>query len=433
MAKPNMTQTIRRARNVINALADNVAWKMPLQRTTRDAVAILNPSLARQKKYTPTRSRAQYRMAEDVVGFNPVKSYKTKRRDALIGALGAGAVTGIAANNYRANKKEQERMARLTAEQKAQQKAQQQAQDDMFNRKDNLVYRQQWQDKAFNDYQLKNPVKRGTAIASALQDVQQKIKNKIYPDKGKYVTNGGAIDNVSNKLKLLETDPQNPNFVYDFNNMMRNIPDDSTDVYEMVTTMGAGKPVARMVASTKRPKITMPNITPEQFSASKPNENMSLEDLQNVANAFNSMVGLTAQGNRFQTLSFEKPINSQAPNRGSSTAKRMTKKKTINKYTQQPKRMSNISQRYPEYVRLPKAPAQETLGQKYKARFNRVLSFIESLHPDHLNQTIENHLMPKKRDAKLRNDLNRIREKNASQYKQILQGYYDAKNKGYIK
>jgi hypothetical protein len=39
MAKLNVRQTVRRARNVINALADNVAWKMPLQRTTRDAVA----------------------------------------------------------------------------------------------------------------------------------------------------------------------------------------------------------------------------------------------------------------------------------------------------------------------------------------------------------------------------------------------------------
>jgi hypothetical protein len=329
MAKLNVRQTVRRARNVINALADNVAWQMPLQRTTRDAVAILNPSLAREKKYTPTRSRAQYRMAEDIVGFNPVKSYKTTRRDAMIGALGAGAVAGALASNYRANKKEQERMARLTAEQQAQQKAKQKAQEDAFNRKDNLVYRQQWQDRAFNNYQLKNPVKGGTAVASALQDVQQKIKNKIYPDKGKYVTNSGSIDTISNKLKLLENDPQNPNFVYDFNNMMRNIPDDSTDVYEMVTTMGAGKPIARMTASTKRPKATMPNITPEQFSALKPNETMSLADLQNAADAFNSMVGITAQGNRFQTLSFEKPINLQAPNRGSSTAKRMTKKKYV--------------------------------------------------------------------------------------------------------
>jgi hypothetical protein len=458
MARINVKQTMRRLNNVTNAIADNIAWQMPQKRSTRDAIAILNPSLARRKGYTPAFNRAQYKNSSIVSEFNPIKEYKENRKNPFLSAGTAATLGGIgAALGYALNEQNKQQQ-----QSQKQNKLNQKMRDAYVNTSNarlrakypnmfastmdefNQYSNKKTEDKEANNfrvnYKIENAPKGGPAFAAGIQDLNQKIKNKIHPDKKYYVNDNGAITHIKHKIREMRFSPDNPINKYDFDTMASRLPDDSTDVYEIVRS-SVGMPVLRTIYSAKQPPIKVPNATIKDLKSGPSfSPNMSAQDIKNTLQNFfdvsNSVMALEVPlkgKKRYMELQADDPINFQAPNRGSGTAKRMTtKKKTINKNTQ-PKRMSNISQRYPEYVRLPKLPARESAQKKLLANKNRFFSFVESLHPERLKQTIEYHMMPNKRNEKLRNDMNRTRANNLSLYQKIYQGYLEAKNKGYIK
>ena len=322
---------VRSVKNTVQNIADQILWNTPLTRSQRDAIAILNPTLAGKKKYTPKYTRGEYRRASAITESNPITAYKQKRQNAVGTSLASGVIAGLGALGAKSyadmqNAKEQEQR-RVAREQKAQEdnKYQQRYESD---REWNTKVKQKWQDESFGRYKLKNPVSGGTAVASALQNVSQKIKNRMHPDKGMYVTEAGVVRPASERVRSALQDPFNPENVYNFNAMMANIPQDSTDEYTMVSSGGVGKPIARITATTKRPKVTVDPSMIGSITNNPDVSNMSLAELKKLAEAFNSFMGAQS-GNRFQQLEFVKPVNPQAPNKGSATAKRMTKGKQM--------------------------------------------------------------------------------------------------------
>ena len=464
---------IRRTRNAVNNVVDRVSLMLSPSRTERDAIAILNPSLGLK----PTRTRGEYRQAARINDFDPVRSYQGKRKERIATAFATGALVGTGAKLYSDAKQradaERTRVAReLQAQQLQQENAYQQRYD--ANRKWNTQVKQKWQDEAFGRYELKKPASGGTAVAAALQDVQQKIKNRIHPNSDMYVTEYGAIRPASERVKNAMQDPYNPENVYNFNSMMANIPQDSTDEYTMVSTVGAGKPVARITATSKRPKVTTDTSLLTTLNNKPDPATMSLAELQKLAETFNSFMG-AQQGNRFQRLEFVKPINTQISNRGSGTAKRMTKEKqmtnnTITKRLIRPKLIGSSyldmrfkqrisgrtglstekpmtrktnkygtsvrkadSQRYPAYVRLPKAPATSDGKSRLLTMRNRLFSAIDALREDP-SRTLKNAITSEStKSRRLQADMIDTFMKNPDFYNKIRQGYEEARRKGYIR
>lgn len=460
---------LRQARNAVKNVADRIALTTPLSRTERDAIAILNPSLGLK----PTRTRGEYRQASRINDFDPVRSYQGKRKERIATAFTTGILAGAGAKLYSDTKQrtdaERNRIAREAQEQ--QDKSYQQRYE--ANRDFNTRVKQGWQDEAFNRYKLNNPVSGGPAIASALQDVQQKIKNRIYPNKGTYITEAGAIRPASERVKSAMQDPYSPEHVYNFNSMMANIPQDSTDEYTMVSSSGAGKPVARITATSNRPKVTVSTSLLDTMRNKPDIKNMSLAELQDFAETFNSFMG-TQPGNRFQRLEFLNPVKPSS-SRGSATTKRMTKgeqmtNNTTTKRLIRPKLIGSSyldmrfkqrisgrtglstekpmtrktnkygttvrkadSQRNPAYVRLPKSPATSDANDYRLAQRNRMRSTVNSFIENPINAML-NLIIPE--DIKVRQlkaDMLEEYKKNPAFYNKIRQGYFDARNKGYIR
>lgn len=469
---------LRQARNAVKNVADRIALTTPLSRTERDAIAILNPSLGLK----PTRTRGEYRQAARINDFDPVRSYQGKRKERIATAFATGALAGAGAKLYSdAKQRTDAERNRIARESQAQQeKAYQQRYE--ANRNFNTRIKQQWQDEAFGynkelgydtGFRLKNPVSGGTAVAAALQDVQQKIKNRIHPNKDMYVTEYGAIRPASERVKSAIQDPFNAENVYNFNSMMANIPQDSTDEYTMVASSGAGKPVARITATSNRPKVTV-NTSLLDTMRNKPDvKNMSLAELQDFAETFNSFMG-TQPGNRFQTLEFLNPVKPSS-SRGSATTKRMTKgeqmtNNTTTKRLIRPKLIGSSyldmrfkqrisgrtglstekpmtrktnkygttvrkadSQRNPAYVRLPKAPATSDANTRRLAQRNRIRSAVDAFM-ENPGRAMLNTITPERTKVRrLQEDMLATYMKNPEFYNKIRQGYFDAKGKGYIR
>lgn len=463
---------LRQARNAVKNVADRIALTTPISRTERDAIAILNPSLGLK----PTRTRGEYRQAARINDFDPVSAYRGKRKERIGTAIAAGTLAGVGARMYVDAKQrsdaEQKRIARELQAQQAQQ-AKDAKQRYEANRKWNTQTRQKWQDEAFNRYQLQNPVSGGTAVASALQDVTQKIKNRTHPNKDMYITEFGAIRPMSERVKIALQDPFNPENMYNFNSMMANIPQDSTDEYTMVTSGGSGKPIARVTATSKRPKVTVNTSWVNSMQKNPDLNTMSLSELQNLAETFNSFMG-TQSGNRFQTLEFLNPVKPSS-SRGSATTKRMTKggqmtNNTTTKRLIRPKLIGSSyldmrfkqrisgrtglptekpmtrktnkygttvrkadSQRNPAYVRLPKAPATSDANTRRLAQRNRIRSAVDAFM-ENPGRAMLNIITPERTKVRrLQEDMLATYMKNPEFYNKIRQGYFKAKGKGYIR
>ncbi len=316
-------------KNIINNISDTINWKLPLKRTQRDALAMLNPKLAQRKGYTPTRTRKEYRMANSINRYNPIDDYKDTRHTAIassvmIPSIIGGVVFGVNKLTERENKKQKqletfnERQAQLRI---------------------NSGLQDSHEGNSKKVYGLDKMPKGGPAFASGIQDLQQKRRNSIHPDKGRFFDEDGTFVIGRPFRKPSETESYLDNWIYKPSN-------DDTATYVKVRSKGYGMPVERVTNSTKRPIDNILNESDVQLynaiSGSGdatstflnsikniPTNQKELEDLYtNLENfgarTFNTMSSMQS-GPRFISMSYDPPINTNVSNKGSGTAKRMKK------------------------------------------------------------------------------------------------------------
>jgi hypothetical protein len=306
-------------KNVLRNIVDNVNWNaFP---SHRDGIAMLNPKLAQRKGYKPAHTRKEYRMAGLINDFHPVSNYKNLRASQKIGVVsglsGIGASAGtLAALSYYGKKKKEQEDAKL--------KRQMQEMDNS--------YAQSSMERDFTQYDLPVPPSGGAAYASAWQDLQQKKKNKMHPDKYKaFSDNNGAV-NVGISAKNQKPDYLNENY---FHRKVHFAPKNDESTYEIVENSGYGYPVMRTTSNRVAPKIEF--ITPKDIQSvaklqqiiDEQDASKAITDPVEIDNMMKSLAKITNMlskfkgGPRYQHTTIHAPINIQSPNKGSSTLKRM--------------------------------------------------------------------------------------------------------------